>query len=213
MTISAIRRLLAFVSVSLLLPLWTSSAFALVIDDHEIESIIPATSQHPELRLNGASMRVLYGVVDTYIGKLYVENPTTDEKLLVESDQYKRMVFHIAMKRVSGRRIAKALYDALQLNLTEEEALALEDRLQLMVEMFDETVHRGEEGYIEWVPGLGSRIVLDGHVKGVIAGKDVYDAILEIWVGENPVGTTFKNQILGLEEYQEPKSTRRRGRR
>lgn len=213
MTITAIRRLLAFVSLSLILPLWASTASALVIDDHEIESIIPATSQHPELKLNGASMRVLYGVVDTYIGKLYVEKPTTDEKLLVESDQYKRMVFHIAMKRVSGRRIAKALYDALQLNLTEEEALALEDRLQLMVEMFDETVHRGEEGYIEWVPGLGSRIVLNGDVKGVIEGKDVYDAVLEIWVGENPVGTTFKNQILGLEEYQAPKSMRRRGRR
>lgn len=213
MTITAIRRPAAFIILSLLLPFWASFASALVIDDHEIKNIIPATSQHPELKLNGASMRVLYGVVDTYIGKLYVEEPTTDEVALVESDQYKRMVFHIAMKRVSGRRIAKALYDALQLNLTEEEALLLEDRLQQMVEMFDQTVHRGEEGYIEWVPGIGSRIVLNGTVKGVIEGKDLYDAVLEIWVGENPVGTTFKDQILGLEEYQEPKTIRRRGRR
>ncbi len=43
--------------------------------------------------------------------------------------------------------------------------------------------------------------------------KDLNDAILNIWVGENPVGSVFKRQILGLEEYQPPKSMRKKGRR
>lgn len=213
MTITAIRRLSAFILVSLLLPFWTSFASALVIDDHEIESIIPATSHHPELKLNGASMRVLYAVVDTYIGKLYVETPTTDENAIIEADEFKRMVFHVAMKRVSGRRIAKAMYDALQLNLTAEEALALEDRLRLLVDLFDVSLKRGEEGYIEWVPGIGSRIVINDKETGIIPGKDLSDAILKIWIGDNPVGNRFKKQILGIEQYQAPKKLRRRGHR
>lgn len=186
---------------------------ALTIDGYEIAQVIPATSEHAELKLNGASMRIMYGVIDTYIGKLYVENPSTDEKALITADEYKRMVFQVVFKRISGRRMAKAMYDALQINLSSEEASQLEGRLQLMVEMFDSSLRKGEEGYIEWVPGEGSRIVIKGEVKGVIPGKDLNDAILSIWVGDNPVGSTFKKQVLGLEEYQAPKSMRKKGRR
>jgi hypothetical protein len=194
----------------LILPL---SSSALTIDGYEIPQIIPATSDHAELRLNGASMRILYGVVDTYIGKLYVENPTTDPDALIAADEYKRMVYKVVLKRVSGRRIAKAMYDALQLNVTQDEAIQLEERLDQLVTMFDSSLKKGEESYLEWVPSEGSRIVLNGTVKGIIPGKDFYDAILKIWIGDNPVGGTFKRQVLGLEEYQPPKSMRKRGRR
>lgn len=197
----------------ILLLLFSLPSSALTIDGYDIPQVIPATSEHAELKLNGASMRILYGVVDTYIGKLYVENPVTDADQLIAANEYKRMVFQVVMKRISGRRIAKAMYDALQMNLTQEEAVALETRLQLLVSMFDSSLKRGQESYIEWVPEEGARIVLAGEVKGMIPGKDFYDAILKIWIGENPVGSTFKKQVLGLEEYQPPKSMRKKGRR
>lgn len=195
-----------FLLLALSLPSW-----ALTIDGYEIDRVIPATSQHKEMTLNGASMRVLYGVVDTYIGKLYVETPTTDAQALIDADENKRMVFQVALKRVSGRRMATALYEALQLNTTKEQAMQLEERIQQVVEMFDARLKKGENGYIEWVPGKGSRIVVKGEDKGIIPGKDLNDAIMRIWIGENPVGATFKRQILGLEEYQPPKSVRNRG--
>ncbi len=202
-----------FLSSILLLLMLPMPLMALTIDGYEIPQIIPATSQHAELKLNGASMRILYGVVDTYIGKLYVENPVTDAAALIAADEFKRMVFQVSLKRVSGRRMATALYEALQLNTTLEEARQLESRILQVIEMFDTRFKKGEVGYIEWVPGLGSRVVVRGEVKGIIPGKDLNDAILRIWIGDNPVGSAFKRQVLGLEEYQPPKSIRRRGRR
>ena len=207
------RTMVSQCCISMLLLILPLSSSALMIDGYEIPQIIPATSDHAELRLNGASMRILYGVVDTYIGKLYVENPTTDPDALIAADEYKRMVYKVVLKRVSGRRIAKAMYDALQLNVTQDEAIQLEERLDQLVTMFDSSLKKGEESYLEWVPSEGSRIVLNGTVKGVIPGKDFYDAILKIWIGDNPVGGTFKRQVLGLEEYQPPKSMRKKGRR
>ncbi|MFT4766031.1 MAG: hypothetical protein ACI9OH_003149 [Oleispira sp.] len=207
------RTMVSQCCISMLLLILPLSSSALTIDGYEIPQIIPATSDHAELRLNGASMRILYGVVDTYIGKLYVENPTTDPDALIAADEYKRMVYKVVLKRVSGRRIAKAMYDALQLNVTQDEAIQLEERLDQLVTMFDSSLKKGEESYLEWVPSEGSRIVLNGTVKGIIPGKDFYDAILKIWIGDNPVGGTFKRQVLGLEEYQPPKSMRKRGRR
>jgi PHD/YefM family antitoxin component YafN of YafNO toxin-antitoxin module len=193
--------------------LFPLSANALTIGGYDIPQVIPASSQHAELKLNGASMRILYGVVDTYVGKLYVENPVTDAAALIAADEYKRMVFQVILKRVSGRRMATALYEALQLNTTREEAKRLETRIQQVVEMFDTRFTKGENGYIEWVPGKGSRVVVRGEVKGIVPGKDLNDAILRIWIGDHPVGSTFKRQVLGLEEYQAPKSQRNKGRR
>ena len=201
-----------FLSILLFLTL-PISASALTIGGYEIPQIIPATSQHAELKLNGASMRILYGVVDTYIGKLYLENPATDPSEIIEADEFKRMVFKIVLKRVSGRRIAKAMYEALQLNVSAEQALKLEDRLQSLVEMFDRSLRKGQESYVEWAPGEGTRVVINDELKGVIPGKDLYDSLLKIWIGESPVGSTFKLQVLGVEEYQAPRSMRRRGRR
>lgn len=200
-----------FVALSLLV--LSTFSHALTIDGVDIPSVIPATSKHNELKLNGASMRILYGVVDTYIGKLYVENPTSDADALIAADENKRMVFHTVLKRVSGRRMATALYEALQLNTTKEEAKALEGRIQQIIEMFDTRFKKGQDGYIEWVPGKGSRVVVKGVEKGIIPGKDLNDAILRIWVGENPVGETFKRHVLGLEEYQAPRSIKRKGKR
>ena len=198
------------IGVLLLLPF---SSSALTIAGIDIPKVVPATADHPELKLNGASMRVLYGVVDTYIGKLYTENPTTDADAFIAANEYKRMVFQVTLKRVSGRRMATALYEALQLNTTREEAKVLETRIQMVIDLFDTRFTEGENGYIEWVPGQGSRIVVKGEVRGVLPGKDLNDAIMRIWIGENPVGESFKRQVLGLEEYQPPKSARRRGKR
>ena len=166
-----IRTMISQCCISILLLILPLSSSALTIDGYEIPQIIPATSDHAELRLNGASMRILYGVVDTYIGKLYVENPTTDPDALIAADEYKRMVYKVVLKRVSGRRIAKAMYDALQLNVTQDEAIQLEERLDQLVTMFDSSLKKGEESYLEWVPSEGSRIVLNGTVKGIIPGR------------------------------------------
>lgn len=210
MQFTAMGKYIAPFILLLMLPL---PLLALTIDGYEIRRVIPATSEHAELRLNGASMRILYGTVDTYIGKLYVENPVTNADELMAADEYKRMVFQVVMKRISGRRMAKAMYDALQINLSPEKASKLEGRLQLMVEMFEGSLKEGQEGYIEWIPGQGSRIVINGEVRGTLPGKDLNDAILSIWIGENPVGSTFKQQVLGLEEHQPPKSMHQKGER
>lgn len=181
---------------ALLLPFLAN---ARIISDYEFEEILPQTAQQPELHLNGASVRSYYYLIDTYVGLLYMEEPAVDAADIVSSDGYKRIVYHILVNRVSGRRIAKAMYEALQLNVTREEAEQLDERLNQLVKMFDAKMTRGDAGYVDYVPGEGSRVVINGEVKGILPGKDLYDALLKIWVGENPVSRRFKEEIL---DYQ-----------
>ena len=162
----------------------------------DFEEVIPRTAEHGEMALNGAAIRTMYYLVDAYVGLLYTEAPGKNPEELITADVSKRVVYHILVDRVSGRRIATAMYDSMQLNLSEEEAAVLQDRLQLLVKMFDSKMERGDVGYVEYVPGLGSRVVIRGEEKGVIPGKDLFDALMRIWIGEHPVTQSFKEGIL-----------------
>ncbi len=180
----------------------STTSLARTIEGFEFPEVLPQSTDHPELQLNGASVRTLYYLVDTYVGLLYVESPSADASQLIEQESYKRIVYHILVNRVSGRRIATAMYDALQLNISSDEAEQMDERLDMLVKMFDGKLERGDAGYVDYVPGVGSRVVINDEVKGVLPGKDLYDALLKIWIGEYPVSHRFKNEILGLSDQQ-----------
>jgi hypothetical protein len=174
-----------------------NSVHAHTVSGVELREIVPATSERPELTLNGAALRELYLLIKSYVGALYVENPSDNAITLLESDTHKRMAFHVMMKRVSARRIGNALQEAMVLNLNEQEHKALSKDLDQMLSMFEGKMHKGELATFDYLPGKGTRITINGEVKGVIPGKAYFDAMLSMWVGENPVGRTFKDDILG----------------
>ncbi|MCD8521342.1 MAG: chalcone isomerase family protein [Saccharospirillaceae bacterium] len=180
----------------------STTSHARTIEGFEFPEILPQSSEIPALQLNGASVRTLYYLVDTYVGLLYTEQPSDNPEQLIEQDSYKRIVYHILTNRVSGRRIATAMYDALQLNVSDAEAAHMDERLDRLVKMFDGKLERGDVGYVDYIPGLGSRVVINGEIKGTLPGKDLYDALLKIWIGEHPVSQRFKHEILGLTDQQ-----------
>jgi len=167
----------------------------------EFPEVIPASSHNEEMLLNGAAVRTMYFLVDAYVGLLYVGNPGSEPQQLINQNTSKRLVYHILVNRVSGRRIATAMYESLQLNLSKEEVKAMDDRLQQLVTLFDAKMVRGEVGYVEYVPAEeSSRVVINGEIKGTIPGKDLFDALMKIWISEHPVSARFKEEILQQKE-------------
>ncbi|MFC3679707.1 chalcone isomerase family protein [Bacterioplanoides pacificum] len=186
-------------SLTLFLIISSSLSQARQIADYNFAEQLSPQPEQPALLLNGASVRSYYYLIDTYVGLLYMENPASNAQQLIDDPGYKRIVYHILVDRVSGRRIAKAMYEALQLNVSREQALQLEDRLNKLVKMFDSKMERGDQGYVDYVPGVGSRVVIKGETKGILPGKDLYDALLKIWIGEYPVSRRFKQDILNYQ--------------
>lgn len=182
-------------ALCMLLP---GSVLALTIEGVEIRQVIPATKDTPELKLKGASVRRAYAIVDTYIGQLYLENASLNEEDILQTDQGRRMVFHVLSSRVSARRFANAINEGLSINLSKDESKRIKPRIDQLIGLFDHKFVKGTIGYIEWLPEQGvSRIVLDEEIKGTVTGKDLNDALLKIWIGEHPVSERFKRQVLG----------------
>lgn len=178
--------------------IFTQSARAYTVADVNLPEVVPANAERPEMRLNGASLRELYLLVETYVGALYLENPSTDPQAIMNSESHKRMVFHVMLKKVGARRIANALQEALVVNITEEEHKKLSKHLEQMLSYFNGKMHAGEQAVFDYLPGKGTQITINNEVKGIIPGKDYFKAMLSIWIGENPVGRDFKEDILGL---------------
>ena len=50
----------------------------------------------------------------------------------------------------------------------------------------------------DFVPGVGTSVTVNGAKKGtVIEGEDFCNAVLKIFIGENPVDRQLKEGLLG----------------
>jgi len=167
------------------------------ISDVKLEEIIKMNETAPELILNGASLRKTYMVIDTYVGGLYLENKSNNEQDILERDEHRRMLFHVLLRKVSARKVARALKDALVINISKEEQERLEPNIKQFLSMFKGKLKHGDEVNIDYIPGSGTQVTIGGKSKGIVPGKQFADALLSVWVGENPVGSGFKQDILG----------------
>jgi hypothetical protein len=51
---------------------------------------------------------------------------------------------------------------------------------------------------LDFVPGTGTRVLVDGAAKGKpIAGDEFYRGLLRIWLGDKPVDGDLKKGMLG----------------
>jgi hypothetical protein len=183
----------------ILLALLSTQANARMIAGISVQDRLPANADHPELILNGASVRKVFYVADVYIGSLYLEKPESNAEEIFKDDGYKIMSFYM-LRNVRGRSIATALKEAMQLNLTPEEVQGFEAEFEILINLLDRKMNEGEVGLFEYIPGEGSRITTGDEVKGVIPGKAFYNAILSAWIGKQPVNHTMKDEILGISD-------------
>lgn len=152
-----------------------------------------------QLVLNGAGIRKKF-LVKVYIGALYLGEKTRTADAVLADTGVKRMSF-ILLREVSGKQILDGINEAILPNNTEEEMKAIESRLFLFEKMFVPVheIKKGEIVNLDYIPGLGTRVSVNGIDKGIIEGADFYRSLLKIWVGKKPVQSALKKSVLGEE--------------
>ncbi len=150
------------------------------------------------LELNGAGLRkkVFFKV---YVMGLYVPHRTSDASELIAEPGPKRVAIHM-LRDVGADTFTDALREGIRDNHTEAEAAALEPRVRQLAAVMS-AVGEAKDGMnisLDWIPGSGTAIVVNGTARGApIAGEDFYRALLRIWLGEHPVQDDLKKAVLG----------------
>ncbi|WP_428623029.1 chalcone isomerase family protein [Sedimenticola sp.] len=150
------------------------------------------------LQLNGVGIRYKF-IFKIYIGALYLPEKQNSAEEIVASSQPKRILMHFLYDRVTKQDLDKAWREGFAANHDEQTLHQLEDRIQRFSALFSDLVE-GDEVWLDNIPGMGTRVSVNGELRGTIPGDDFYPALLRIWIGSEPVTTALKRSMLGQEQ-------------
>ena len=146
------------------------------------------------LHLNGAGIRSKL-FFKIYIAELYVQHPTSDAAKLISDEGRKRMVMHFIYDELGKEKLVDAWNEGFQANTDQKQLSVLQGRISQFNSMFD-TVKKGDEIILDFIPEKGTKVTLRNEVKGVVPGKDFNDALLSIWLGKEPVTPELRKELL-----------------
>ncbi|MCY0965704.1 chalcone isomerase family protein [Parathalassolituus penaei] len=149
-----------------------------------------AANEPPQLLVQ-AQLRELNYLPEAYVAMFYRQAAASPG-----SDSSQTIQLQVVSERISGRVLAMNLFDSVGILVPEEEFLALENRLNAMVRMLDGKLERGDAIEIRYHPDRGSEITVRGEFKGMLAGKDLFDAVSQVAM-VNPLASLMESADNG----------------
>jgi hypothetical protein len=150
------------------------------------------------LQLNGAGTRYK-AIFKVYSAALYLPAKAATPEAVLASAGPKRM--HVVMLReIDANELGKLFTRGMQDNSSREEfGKSIAGTLRLS-EMFaaKKRLVAGEQFTVDYVPGTGTLIAVNGQVQGEpIREPEFFSALMRIWLGRSPADALLKNALLG----------------
>jgi hypothetical protein len=160
---------------------------------------VPDTAQvgNAALLLNGAGLRTKF-FFKVYVGALYLDKKAHTAAAVLANTGPQRIAMFWKME-VDTPDIQDGFKEGFDANNTPAEIAALAPQLKQLMAAFGtfRQVQEGDVINIDYLPGEGLRITLNGREIGRIAGAEFYMALLRIWFGEHAVGDALGRGMLG----------------
>jgi hypothetical protein len=145
------------------------------------------------LKLKGASVLRYLALFKAYAGAFYLPEGTVSWRggspvpCRLELSYYRAIKaedFDKATRKKVADNVDAAAYERLAM------------RLERLGAMFRD-VRPGDRYALNYLPGLGTELTLNGAALGRIPGADFAAAVFAIWLGANPIDDDFKAALLG----------------
>ena len=174
-------------------------AGAVEVEGVKIEDRIRLGKGGPELVLNGAGVRHRMAFIQVYIGALYLTAKGTNAEEIIKDPGAKRVLMHILADEVTAREFIASLNNALAANHIPAELALVESRIRALNRMMNDVgaLKKGGVVLLDYLPGTGTRITVNGQEKIIIKGEDFFQALLRIWIGRKPVDGRLRDAMLG----------------
>jgi hypothetical protein len=190
------RSILKSAAAAALLALASLPAFAAEVAGVKFDDT--ATVNGTTLKLNGAGLRTKV-IFKVYALGLYLpEKKSTVAEILAAEGP--RRVKIVVLRELTSEEFGKAFMAGLNDNTDQTERNKLAPQTKQFGEMFAmfPALKKGDVLTVDWIPGTGSQVALNGkNVGGALPDLAFYNAILRIWLGDKPVDSSLKPQLLG----------------
>ncbi|MCS6945396.1 MAG: chalcone isomerase family protein [Sutterellaceae bacterium] len=178
--------------------LWGATAVAqpVIVEGVRFEPTVRVAEQ--TLHLNGAGLRTR-GFFKVYAAALYVPERSSAAMTLLAQSGARRVVITL-LRDVHADTFAGSLLDTLKANVSEAQLTALQPQIEQLINAFRAAgvAKRGDTIVLDYTPQVGTRIAVNGQVRGdAIGGAAFFTALLRIWLGDRPVDEALKRALLG----------------
>lgn len=143
--------------------------------------------------LNGVGLRKAYVFAKVYVAGMYLQTKTHDAKTATDTDERKRISMHF-VRRLTHQEMNEGMANGFAItapnSLTKEKAQ--------LESFFNKPLEEGDICNLDYVPGTGTTVTINGKSEGTIEGADFMRALWGIWLGANPPGgTDLRDGLLG----------------
>ena len=153
----------------------------------------------PELVLNGVGVRRKLVVAKLYVAALYLVQRMTASDAVLSDTGPKRVAMHVLQEEITAEQLVAALNDGLAANNAPPELAPLEKRIRDLAGVMRDVgrIRQGGTVVLDYLPGIGTRVTINGVARITIPGADFNRALLRIWLGDRPVDGRLKHALLG----------------
>ncbi len=190
-----IRRISTSVSMAFFLTLSAMAVEARQLDDVTLPDSVTIDGTDVKLQLNGMGYRTKF-VFDIYVGALYTESKVESRDAVQALKGPKRVVMHMVYDEVEREKITNGWNDGFEENNSDEQLVKLQARLKTFNSYFPD-LKKNDVLYFDYIPDTGTRVTINGEVKGDVEGADFNAALLDVWLGEEPADDDLKDAMLG----------------
>ncbi|MFZ1910107.1 MAG: chalcone isomerase family protein [Burkholderiales bacterium] len=154
-----------------------------------------------QLVLNGAGLRRKF-IFKVYAMALYLPARAASAAAAIDTPGPKRISIGM-LRDVDAKTFSDALREGIEANQSEAEVKAIEPRIKQLEAVMQKvgTAKDGMRIRLDWVPGAGTQVSIDGApADEPISGEDFYRALLRIWLGPHAVQNDLKRALLGAQD-------------
>ncbi len=191
-------------TLGLLLTLFCAalSSRAAEVEGVKLDERIYIAQGLPELHLNGAGPRRKMLVAKVYVAALYLTQKRTTSDAVLADPGPKRLAMHVLHDEITAEELIAMLNDGLSANNQLPELGPLESRIRDLAVMMRQVgrITQGGVVLLDYLPGIGTRITINGVARSTIPGEDFHRALMRIWLGDRPVDGRLKRTLLGAED-------------
>jgi hypothetical protein len=157
------------------------------------------------LQLNGAGTRYK-AIFKVYSAALYLPSKAATPEAVLAVPGPKRM--HVVMLReIDANELGKLFTRGVQDNSSREEFTKAISGTIRLGEMFaaKKRLVAGEQFTVDYVPGQGTIIAVNGQVQGEpVKEPEFFGALMRIWLGRAPADALLKDALLGKGAPERP---------
>jgi len=152
-----------------------------------------------ELRLNGAALRTRV-IFKVYVAGLYLPARAATAEAALEAKGAKRIIL-VMMRDAGAQQFVESIDAGLRANSSEAQVEAVKaqtDELMAMIRAVGQA-KKSMRIVLDYEPSAGgTTLFVDGVAQGrPMSGEAFYQALLRIWLGDDPVQLDLKEALLG----------------